>query len=240
MNLWFHPHFREERARWVVDALEAWDADVVVLQEVTTEVLGLLLRSDLVREEYDVLRGSMDHDYAVVVLTRLPFAQSWELPLPSMMGRTAVTGLWRDGNESLVIAGVHLESTRALAATRTEQLALLASTFAAHATSLVVGDLNFDPRDPEERARDRRFVDVWPTVSAAPGYTEDTSRNTMRRRYHGDRDKQVRYDRALLRSEWFRGKRAALVGVDPITIDAHGTAVFPSDHFGVVFDFERR
>lgn len=27
---------------------------------------------------------------------------------------------------------------------------------------------------------------------------------------------------------------------EPLEVGAHGSAVFPSDHFGVVFDFERR
>lgn len=240
MNLWFHPHFREARARWVADAIAAWDADVVVLQEVTDEVLALLRESETVREEYDLLVGSMRADYGVVLLTRLPFVLARDVAMPSMMGRTAVTGVWREGGDEVAISGVHLESTRTLGATRLEQLALLSRTFESYPTSLVVGDLNFDPGDPEESQRDARYVDVWPTVTDAPGYTEDTTINTMRRRFHGERDKQVRYDRALLRSTRFRAVRAELLGTEAIAEDAHGAAVFPSDHFGVLFDFERR
>lgn len=240
MNLWFHPYFREERARWVVRAIADWDADVVVLQEVTDETLALLRESETVREEYDLLVGSMRADYGVVMLTRLPFVVARDVAMPSMMGRTAVTGVWRDGAEEVAISGVHLESTRTLGATRLEQLELLSKSFASHPTSLVVGDLNFDPRDPEEAQRDARYVDVWPTVNDAPGFTEDTAINAMRRRFHGERDKKVRYDRALLRSASVRAVHAALIGTEPIAEDAHGSPVFPSDHFGVLFDFERR
>ena len=64
------------------------------------------------------------------------------------------------------------------------------------------------------------------------GYTEDTEINRMRL-LHKNKEKQVRFDRILLRSgsPGWRPESVRLIGTRPIDPDL--PEVFPSDHFGL-------
>jgi endonuclease/exonuclease/phosphatase family metal-dependent hydrolase len=236
LNVWFEPRNREHRTRALLAAIEGWDADVVALQEVCPPVLERLLVAEMVREEYDVAVGDASEGYGVVLLTRLPFAAVHELPLPSVMGRSALAGTWLGADGAQVaVATVHLESTRQLGARRIEQLERLGHALEGAPTALVVGDLNFDPRDPEETARDPRFEDVWARLRPSePGYTEDTERNALRLWTERGVAKQARYDRALLRGSALRPQRVELVGTDPFPTPNGPTWL--SDHFGLMVD----
>ena len=105
------------------------------------------------------------------------------------------------------------------------------------AVATLVGDMNFDPGDPEERTRDLRYTDAWPALRGNdPGYTEDTDTNVLRLLAEGGEHKQVRYDRIFVRSSSMRPTHIERVGTEPF-----GTPFGPSglsDHFGVLATFD--
>ena len=238
LNTWFEPVHQAQRHAGLLAALEASDADVMCLQEVTPELFARLESADWVRESCALaISPSVHTGYGVAILSRLPVERAWELPLSSMMNRALLAIELRTWGERLTVASAHFESTRELRASRINQLHEVFSALEGHAPALLTGDFNFDPSEPEEHALEPSFVDVWPLLRGAdaPGYTEDTSRNSMRRAHHGV-DKHVRYDRILARlgARWSPSE-VQLFGTAPI---AEG--VFLSDHFGVRARFRRR
>lgn len=237
LNVCFEPRHRAERTRALVAAIEAWDADVIALQELTRPVLELLRASESVREAYDVAVGSMAADYGVALLSRAPFTDVRELELPSLMGRSLLVGRWGEAAARLAIGTVHLESTRELGASRIRQLDLVTRALETEPNVVLVGDMNFDPRDPEEAARDPRFVDAWSLLRPGePGWTEDTETNALRRLAEGGRTKQVRYDRAFVRGPRLRARRAELMGTAPLDAASGPTSL--SDHFGLLVELD--
>ncbi len=233
LNAWFEPFERARRAEALVRLIEEGDADVVCLQEVTPALARSLRSAHAIRDEMEMVCSTAVHDaYGLAVLSRLPVASAWELELSSMMNCALLGIELLTTRGPLAVATVHLESTRALAATRTAQLA---EVFAHLDEAILVGDFNFDPRDPEEAALDPRFIDVWPLLRPSePGYTEDTTQNPMRFHHNGGRDKHVRYDRVLARLAGWRPRSIALFATEPI-----GPGVHVSDHFGVTASFTR-
>ena len=88
-NVWFVDHYFERRAEALFDILEARAADVVALQEMTPELLDLLLSQPFIQENYvvsDIVGASVD-PYGVLLLSRLPVADWYFFPLPSRMFR---------------------------------------------------------------------------------------------------------------------------------------------------------
>ncbi len=222
LNVWFEPHERARRTRGLLDLLSDAALDVVCLQEVTPEVFALLLQAAFVREEMTVV--SSLGTYGCVILSRLPVHSGSELELPSSMDRTLLVA--RIGGAT--IATSHLESTRVMRAARVHQLEAVFRSLEAEPDVVFCGDFNFDPSEPEEAAIAPTFHDVWTRCCRdEPGYTEDTTRNAMRRRAHGGRDKHVRYDRILTQAAW-TPTAACLFADKPIA-----DGVFVSDHFGV-------
>src|SRR5690606_3388067 len=168
---------RGARRGGLIELVERDDADLVCLQEVTAPLAGRLRASGAVREEMEVVCSSAVHTAdGSMILSRLPIAAARELELPSIMNRALLAVEIATSAGTLTVATVHLESTRALAATRVAQLAEIFD--ALDDDTILAGDFNFDPRDPEEAALDPRFTDVWPLLRPSdPGYTEDTTRN---------------------------------------------------------------
>lgn len=205
----------------MIELVERDDADLVCLQEVTAPLAGRLRASGAVREEMEVVCSSAVHTAdGSMILSRLPIAAARELELPSIMNRALLAVEIATSAGSLTVATVHLESTRALAATRVAQLAEIFD--ALDDDTILAGDFNFDPRDPEEAALDPRFTDVWPLLRPSdPGYTEDTTRNRMRSRHHGERDEHVRYDRILARVSSWEPRSVELFATDPLAPGLH-------------------
>ena len=229
-NVWFEPVHETVRAKALVELLADHEADVICLQEVTPQCLTAIQDAEWVRDEALLaVSSSVYGGYGCVVLSRVPVSRAWELELHSIMARSLLV-VELGG---FAIGTVHLESTRALAGTRTAQLEAIFEVLRPFESVVLTGDFNFDPEDPEEASLDPSFVDVWPCLRSDPGYTEDTSRNTMRLKRTG-RNKHVRYDRILLRSRTWKPRRIELFADAPI-----GNDVFVSDHFGVAASFER-
>lgn len=224
LNTWFEPVHEALRTEALLSLLSDGDADVICLQEVTPRLLAALQESEWVRDEALLATTSSVYGgYGCAILSRTPIHCAWELELHSMMARSLLVVELGE----LAIATVHLESTRALAATRVTQLEAVFHALRRFEHSVLTGDFNFDPSDPEQNALDPVCVDAWSALRDEPGYTEDTTRNTMRFKHKG-REKHVRYDRILVRSGLWRPTQ-----VDLFADEAIGEDVFISDHFGV-------
>lgn len=243
-NVWFGAHQAAARATATLELLQAADADVICLQEVTRDFLARLLAAGWVRRDYTVsdASGATVDPYGVVVLTRLPLRALTHHEMPTSMARGLVLAELQVGAARLAVGAVHLESRRHNADVRGEQLAVILPILRAAAPDAILcGDLNFDAEwEDEERALRGDLLDLWPALRGAdPGYTVDTAANPMTAWDKGH-DKQVRFDRVLLRSpaRTWRPRSIRLLGTAPVR-DAQ-PPLYPSDHFGLQVVLDHR
>ncbi|MCF7984702.1 MAG: endonuclease/exonuclease/phosphatase family protein [Thiohalocapsa sp.] len=244
-NIWFSKHCRAERLAELLRVIESCRADVIGLQEVTPEQARGILAADWVRGEYQVsdAHGSTLSPHGVLLLSRLPLRRVAFCGLPSRKHRKLLLGTLALREGDLNIATVHMESSATSRLLRLAQIkhARSAQARAGAEDAILMGDLNFDPRQQAEQTRiDAAYVDLWSELRAGePGYSVDTKRNGMRL-LHKRGHKCARFDRILLRSPANRWQPQSiqLVGTDPVS-GAPGT-LFPSDHFGLLATLRRR
>lgn len=234
-NIWFGDHFFKQRLSAIAGILKATKADIIALQEVTENGLKLLLKHDWVKKNYFIsdTSGATFYSYGVVLLSRIPFKRLELHPLTSMMGRYLLTAEFNINGQMLLVATTHLESLRHSEKIRSVQLNEIFSLLNRSENSLLLGDLNFCSSWEENNHLDPGYSDVWQVLKPeAPGYTEDTDINIMRKALKREEQK-VRFDRILLRNSkavW-RPKKINRIGMEPIS--TQHPKVFPSDHFGL-------
>lgn len=226
-NLWFEAHEREARCRGQAALLQELDPDIMGLQEATLRMLEPLLAQEWVRSGYwcSASSTSAAATHGVVMLARVVPDRLAIEQLPGQMGRRL---LWADFGD-LRVGVVHLESMGSSAPARAAQLAQIFPRLAEAPSAVLMGDFNMCSTWEENANLDPAYLDLWPTLRPTePGWTEDTSINTMRAaiRRH---DKAVRFDRMLLRSATWRARDIELIGTRPL-----GPDLFCSDHFGLV------
>lgn len=239
-NVWFGGYHFAERAEALLRILRRTDADLIALQEVTPGFLGILTGESWVQRVYELsdATGATLGRYGVLLLSRLPIREVRLMELPSEMGRALVIADVETHRGMLRIGTVHLESLKPNAAIRARQLSLIFPELKKAPQSLLMGDFNFCSTWEENDQLDPSFSDVWQQLRPAePGYTEDTDINLMTYNDKG-KEKRVRFDRILLHSaeKGWQPSNVRLLGTEPITPDQ--PEVFPSDHFGLVADFE--
>lgn len=224
-NVWFGAHMFEERRVALLAELERRKPDVICLQEVTKELLDVLIDQPWMTR-YTCSDIELFQTYDVVILSKLPLKRLSALQLPTQMGRRLLVAELACG---LSIGTVHLESMKQSTHPRAAQLRVIQPALAALGDSVLCGDMNFQPSDEiESAALDPAFIDVWPTLSDDPGYTADSQINKMRFELKPTLSRK-RIDRVFLHSQRWKASSIELVGTEPIDID--GT--FPSDHFGL-------
>lgn len=233
-NVWFAQHKFEQRTAALLDEITWRAPDVIALQEVTEELLEILVAHPHIRATYqlsDIDTSTFDNrsHYGVLLLSKIPFARAGLVHLPSQMGRRVLVADLANG---LCVATVHLESMKPHDVERAEQLDLAQRFLAAHSDDVVLmGDMNFSPGAPREEAvRDPSFLDAWAERHPTdPGFSVDSLRNDLRRRTGGGEHVQKRIDRVFVRSQRWHAQEISLTGTTPI--DPAGT--FISDHFGL-------
>ena len=225
-NVWFGAHQFRPRTAALIREIVRRRPDVVALQEVTPGLRAIL---DYELAGYTLHGGDSSCGYDVMLLVRGEVRGVDALELPSEMGRRLLVVELASG---LTVATVHLESTAPRVQQRAAQLALIGPWLAARAEdACLVGDMNFDDfAATESDVLDESYVDVWQAMRAEPGYTVDSTINTMRSDLRGKVQKRI--DRVFLRGPRWRADSIALVGTDPI--DIHDT--FVSDHFGLTVE----
>ena len=235
-NVWFGEFMWRERFAALLDIVRDCRPDLVALQEVTPRHLEHLLAVEWVRRMYRIsdTTGATLQPHGVLLLARLPLRNLALQELPSDKDRKILVAEPGLGSRSLCVGNLHLESSREATPVRLAQLDTILPRLHGVQRTLLMGDFNFDPVQIPEQARvDPYFRDLWAELRPdEPGFTEDTASNRMLLLHKG-REKQVRFDRILLRSPrpgWIP-ESVRLIGTRPIT--PHQPEVFPSDHFGL-------
>lgn len=238
-NVWFGDLNWQRRQDALLDELERVSPDVVGLQEVQPRFLRRLLEVDWVRRDYalsDVWDSTLGA-YGVLLLSRLPVREFSLLDLPSQMGRRLLMADLELDGELLRVGSVHLESTAGQGLARGVQLEKIFPVLDEADSAVLMGDLNFDPSSEYEQGfLLESYQDAWSALHPdLPGWTEDTERNLLRQDKKSV-EKQVRFDRILLRSERWRPVTMERLGLEPVGHDL--PRVFPSDHFGLTSTLE--
>ncbi|MFE2142405.1 poly(A) polymerase [Streptomyces sp. NPDC059456] len=219
--------------------LAAADADVIALQEVEPELLGMLLAAPWVRAGYTVGTDPRGKDVAasgLLVLSRLPVR---EAGLHLLGPHKAVAAVTVDGADGpLVVACVHLTSdhTENGAGRRSTELARISEGLGGiEADVALLGDFNDGRCGAQGPAAALGMRDAWSEVHGAQDATPtfDPVANPLAA-VGSLSGRAARLDRVLLRSADARVREAVLRGNTP---GAEG--LFISDHFGVeaVVDF---
>ncbi|MGJ6966126.1 poly(A) polymerase [Streptosporangium sp. G11] len=217
----------------LLEQLERADADVIALQEVEAELLGMLLRAPWIRSAYtlstDPAGRDVDDD-GLLLLTRLPVLEAGAHALGPHKAVTAVTVGSAAG--PIVVAVTHLSSDHSDngPARRGAELARLAEVLlGVDGDVILAGDLNDGGSGPAEVLGLR---DAWTEIHG-PGdltATFDPRVNPLAA-LSSLSGRASRLDRVLLRGHDLRVTAAALRGDSP----AAG-GLFVSDHYGVVVD----
>jgi endonuclease/exonuclease/phosphatase family metal-dependent hydrolase len=234
-NVWFDPYESARRCAAVLAILAESQADVIALQEVTPPFLSALLAQPWLRAAYSVSRSKLiGTRYDVVMLSKLPVRHFVSHEISTDMGRRLHALTIQTTRGSLVVAGIHLESMRERTPMRLRQIEECTPILSRADASIWVGDFNSAPSSEEDEAIRCAFRDVWDELSQAPGYTRDTTKNAMLAKVKADRHQRI--DRVFLRGEGFLPTRVRMLGTTPLP-DTDGQ-VFPSDHFGLIAEFE--
>jgi tyrosyl-DNA phosphodiesterase 2 len=240
-NVWFGDYCLRERCAALLDILRRRRPQIIALQEVTPLYLEQVLAEDWIRRDYWVSdpAGATVTPHGVLLLGRPPASALAWCELPSRKDRKLLVAELRLNGRPLYVANVHLESAPDNTPLRLEQLDTVLPGLEGAGHSIITGDFNFDPIQQAEESRiQARYRDLWEELRPGePGYTEDTSINRMRL-MHKNKEKQVRFDRILLRSPTpgWRPRAIELLGTEPIS--AATPDLFPSDHFGLAATLE--
>jgi tyrosyl-DNA phosphodiesterase 2 len=237
-NIWFDDYFAEERYRAIADLLRREMPDVMVFQEITQAALNVLLAQPWIREHYYLAAvvGDSVGNYGMLMLSRLPTANVTYTRLPTRLSRGFLQAQFTINGSPLVVCSVHLDSGKRSARLRARQLRRLFLALRSADDAVVLGDFNM--RDHENARIVAPYRDVWPMLRPNDeGFTEDTSINLMRFDSK-NKDRQVRFDRVLLKGSRWAAAGIELLGTQPIS-SSH-PRVFPSDHFGVMCRLVRR
>ncbi|MET9962848.1 poly(A) polymerase [Streptomyces sp. NPDC006326] len=213
--------------------LAAADADVIALQEVEPELLGMLLAEPWVRAGYTVAADPRGKDVAasgLLVLSRLPVREAGQHLLGPHKAVAAVTV--DTGSGPLVVAAVHLSSDHSEngAERRRAELARLAEGLSGiEADVVLLGDFNDGRAGAEGPAAVLGMRDAWSEVHGAQDGTPtfDPGANPLAA-VGSLTGRAARLDRILLRSAGARVLGSALRGTAPAP-----DGLFASDHYGV-------
>lgn len=180
-----HTGYQLER---IAQEIEAWDADVVLLQEVdrnrertgfTDQPSWLAVRlglhvvfgSNVVRPP--AAAGQRQQEYGTAILSRLPILSWSNQMLPNQPGlepRGLLRASIRLDGQRLDIYNTHLQHTRGNI--RILQMrAIRALMVVDGRPRLLGGDFNADPSTPAYRIATRFLSDPWPRVGSGPGLT---------------------------------------------------------------------
>ncbi|MFE9559922.1 poly(A) polymerase [Streptomyces sp. NPDC006487] len=214
--------------------LAAADADVIALQEVERELLGMLLAEPWVRAAYTVAADPRGRDVAesgLLVLSRLPVREAGVHALGPHKAVVAVTVDTAGG--PLVVAATHLTSdhTERGEDRRAAELARISQGLSGieAADVALVGDFNDGRSGSEGPAGALGLRDAWTEVHGVQDGTPtfDPVANPLAA-VGSLSGRAARLDRILLRSAGVRVAEAALRG-DSAAADG----LFISDHYGV-------
>jgi endonuclease/exonuclease/phosphatase family metal-dependent hydrolase len=230
-NIWFDDYHAERRYLAIAELLRERGVDVIVLQEVTPAALEIFIDQQWVRDEYLSVSVVGDHtgNYGMLMLSRVPITRASYTRLPTRQSRGFLEAELALNGARQTVCCVHLDSGKSSARLRAWQLRRIFRPLKKADDAVLLGDFNM--RDAENGRITAPFCDIWPALRPDdPGFTEDTSINLMRLDAR-NKNRQVRFDRVVLKGTRWRAASIELLGTRPISPEL--PRVFPSDHFGV-------
>jgi endonuclease/exonuclease/phosphatase family metal-dependent hydrolase len=213
-NIDGNPFFRNDRIIQVIDIIKDKDPDFIALQEVT---------EDIYRKLVDALTDSYLHSefipgftsFQTIVFVRKTLSPTFSiLKLTSKMNKTAVHVTLQQYPD-FIFTSCHLEAFGFYKDRRSLQIDEICENVKDYEKVVVCGDLNFI--FPDEHFHD--FIDAGPKA-----YTYDSLYNSNINDTY-----RTRLDRIYTKNVSVVGSH--LLGTSPVD------KVFPSDHFGMYFDF---
>uniref|UniRef100_A0A6B2LE74 Endonuclease/exonuclease/phosphatase domain-containing protein n=1 Tax=Arcella intermedia TaxID=1963864 RepID=A0A6B2LE74_9EUKA len=223
------------------NVIKSYRPDFIALQEVTSELLPLILQQKWAHE-YFVSDTSGKHleSYGNVMLSRVSFKECVLHKLESRLGRKAMLGNFMvSGFPNVVMGTFHLESYLEDAPYRASQLKTLQRLTETFPNVILVGDTNFTS-DEESSALGDRFSDAWKVLyqstpeaaSHNKGLTFDTETNSMAKEEylsHNMQDpKSVRLDRCFFTHQTLEPLEMKILGQEP-----YMDQEYISDHYGI-------
>jgi len=146
-NVWFANVEFDNRAFKHIEMFHSYDADIIVLQEVTERYVGIIMRNEKIRANYSISHTveTFFDSYGVYLLFKkgLNLTSLTLYDLPTKMERNCLVSEYLIDNVPLCCAVSHLESLDS-AELRELQLKQIADNLKELPNCLVMGDFNFD------------------------------------------------------------------------------------------------
>ncbi|XP_075441692.1 tyrosyl-DNA phosphodiesterase 2 [Ascaphus truei] len=230
----------QERARGVCSYLALYNPDVVFLQEVIPPYYDYLKKRAV---SYTIIPGNDDGYFTAIMLknSRVNLIRQEIVPFPttSMMRNLLVANVNISGN-NICLMTAHLESTKDHSGERLKQLSEVwkkMEEVPASSTVIFGGDTNL--RDQEVAklgGLPSSILDVWEFLGKPEHcrYTWDTKANNNLRAAYTCR---MRFDRILYRAA-ADGGQVIPQFLDIIGVEKLDCGRFPSDHWGLLCDFD--
>ncbi|XP_050171835.1 tyrosyl-DNA phosphodiesterase 2 [Myiozetetes cayanensis] len=230
----------KERARGVCTYLALYNPDVVFLQEVIPPHLCLL---QMKAGSYTIIPGNIDEYFTVIMVkkSRVKVLKHEIIPFPTtaMKRNLLVVHVNISGNE-LCLMTSHLESTKNHSKERTKQLQIVLDKMQKESETTTVifgGDTNL--RDSEvAKLGDlpKNVTDIWEFLGKPQHcrYTWDTDSNTN---LNAAYKCKMRFDRVYFRPA-AEGGNIIPRSMDLIGLEKLDCGRFPSDHWGVLCNFD--
>jgi endonuclease/exonuclease/phosphatase family metal-dependent hydrolase len=206
--------------------VESKDADVVCFQEMTTNIIALLMEQEWIRQRYwitDTDEARTFLGYGVLMLSKLPYKHLKLQELPTQLGRKVLVAEFNLNGQSFAIATSHLESYTKDAPIRAKQLRVIRHILHEqnYTNAVIMGDFNF--ASAAERLGSlgstmKDYRDQWLELKgpAVAGYTYDAHKNLMLKKIKRAKKERVRIDLILSRSKNWRPAEVLLLGTRPI------------------------
>jgi len=228
---------------WEKKTVREYDPDFIGFQEVTREILPLILQQHWAKDYFvsDPEGKFMETHYGNVMLSKISFHECAIHKLESNMGRKAMLGNFIVEKTSPITFGTfHLESNREDAPYRANQLKVFRELTKNCPNVILMGDTNFSS-DSEVDNIGERFKDAWRELyQKTPeemgknlGLTFDTETNDMAKEEYKlqqiESPKRERLDRCFYSHETVEPVAMKVLGDVP-----YEAREFISDHYGIV------
>ncbi|NXU91776.1 TYDP2 phosphodiesterase, partial [Xiphorhynchus elegans] len=229
-----------ERARGVCTYLTLYNPDVVFLQEVIPPHLCLL---QMKADTYTIIPGNIEEYFTVIMLkkSRVKLLKHEIIPFPTtaMKRNLLVVHVSISGNE-LCLMTSHLESTKNHSEERIKQLQIVLNKMQKESESTTVifgGDTNLRDKEVAKLGDlPKNIIDIWEFLDKPQHcrYTWDTQANTNLKAPYKCK---MRFDRVYFRPT-VEGGHIIPRSMDLIGLEKLDCGKFPSDHWGILCNFD--
>jgi endonuclease/exonuclease/phosphatase family metal-dependent hydrolase len=239
-NIWFDEMDREKRLQSLLETIEHNNPDIICLQEVTAKV-GESLIENLAGTYKYVYPNKICLSYGCMIFSRYKITHCNERDYAkTMMGRKLHYIIIEHGSQKLVIATSHFESdfkkkNDVKITQYIEARNILNDLYYAHGPIILCSDTNILPHEEKYFiTEDKYWYDTWRESGSdcSIEYTYDTKLNINLKNRGIRKEIRSRIDRII-----YRGNNI-LVPLNFKLIKGSGDRIEPSDHFGIMSEFE--